>query len=424
MSRRNFILYYLLFLIILVSWNNPNALPPLPLRILYLIGLLYPVVKNRSEYAPIVLLTFIVISTASYAVSYMPVDGLFVTLIIITCLVIGRPRSAIGIKIPGYIYALFVLMLFIDGLLSSRQYGSLSFLIYILISRKYLNPNNDNLQHLIAFSLVIISVVLALEFIVMGNQFVIQINADGMDFDRKGWADPNYFGCEIGLGVMAALLELFTNNSLSKELKYILYASIALISFVIITTASRGAFLALSIATVIMIVFSKVKSSVKSMAVVAISFLAAFLLYTNVAALLIARFNTNVEEMGGRTDIWQIKLSTFMKTANPIEWLVGIGRDGGDNIGFFEGFHNDYAAFFVDYGILGVLLFLMMLANPFLKSSRSMRGIVLSLVSYVALVCFSLEPFTSGYLAYFYFYLLIWIVVQNNSVVYNEQKYE
>ena len=79
---RNTIIYYVFLLLILVTWTNVNSLPPLPQRLAYLIAVMVPLWKSKSFLAPLVLLTFVVISGSSYAVSYMPVDGLYISIVL------------------------------------------------------------------------------------------------------------------------------------------------------------------------------------------------------------------------------------------------------------------------------------------------------------------------------------------------------
>lgn len=93
------------------------------------------------------------------------------------------------------------------------------------------------------------------------------------------------------------------------------------------------------------------------------------------------------------------------------EKLFGIGYSKGFYLaipgGF--GFHNDYLAFLVDYGVVGLILFFCIVAYPLklVANSPSKRPIVISLLAFILICSMTLEPFTYGRLTYWYFYMLI-----------------
>ena len=105
---RNTIIYYVFLLLILVTWTNVNSLPPLPQRLAYLIAVMVPLWKSKSFLAPLVLLTFVVISGSSYAVSYMPVDGLYIS-IVLALLYLNNKQNHSRLKLPHTFIILTIL---------------------------------------------------------------------------------------------------------------------------------------------------------------------------------------------------------------------------------------------------------------------------------------------------------------------------
>ena len=112
----------------------------------------------------------------------------------------------------------------------------------------------------------------------------------------------------------------------------------------------------------------------------------------------------------GRTLIWEAKMLGYM-SGDTYEKLFGIGYQGGFFLaipgGF--GFHNDYLAFLVDYGIVGTILFFCIIAYPLklVANNPAKRPIVISLLAFILICSMTLEPFTYGILTYWFFYMLI-----------------
>ena len=110
---RSTIIYYIFLLLILVTWTNVDSLPPLPLRLAYLTAIMGPLWKERSLSTPIVLFTFVVISGSSFAISYMPVDGLYISIVLLISYMLCRPNID-RIKFPSALIILTILSLFVD----------------------------------------------------------------------------------------------------------------------------------------------------------------------------------------------------------------------------------------------------------------------------------------------------------------------
>ena len=128
----------------------------------------------------------------------------------------------------------------------------------------------------------------------------------------------------------------------------------------------------------------------------------------------------------GRTVIWERRLTEFFQGSS-LRLLFGYGHDAAMTLGttpYRIGSHNDYVAFLVEYGLIGLASFLYMLAFPIIKILRKggLVGLyqVLTLSVYIAVGCLTLEPFTLGRIPFYMFYLYIILVANKyhkNSVV-------
>ena len=104
----------------------------------------------------------------------------------------------------------------------------------------------------------------------------------------------------------------------------------------------------------------------------------------------------------GRTDIWAIKLQSYCQLGF-LDQLLGIGYQNGMRLGFgyARGFHNDYIAFLVEYGILGLIAYIGFMISFLMKAKNFWT--VFSIVIYVVTTGATLEPISGGMLVYFCF---------------------
>ena len=412
--NRKLILYYLAMLLILISWNNPESLPPLILRLAFISALMIPLVYYRLKSSPFILLSFVVISAASYAVSYMPVDGLY--LLIASLILIGcKGYKADGLSIPNGFILLLILSFVIDLFFSDSLTISYNWLTIFFVSRYLVPKNNEKYIQFVAFSFAVISLVLSIQFVAVGDLFVRDVHTAMGDLDRKGWTDPNYFGSVIGIGILTSLIELlYYKNHLKLKVFYML--TIVLSSYTIATTASRGATVALVFSAVILLLFSKIKVKYKVSVFVLVFILLVVMYNFGMLDLLLLRFISDEGDLGGRGYIWETRLSHFVTDLNAFQWLFGIGTEKALTLGTERvlGFHNDYLSALVSYGFIGLLCLFNILLSPLKKSSRRNKPIVLSLISYIALCMGSIEPFTGGQWSCLYFYIFILMLSQIN----------
>lgn len=408
-----FVTYYLVLLVALVSWTNSESLPPMPLRLIFMGAVMLPVWMKKSDFLPEIFFTFVVISASSYAVSYMPVDGLYVLItLVFSVFVFGKKKSKC-IDVPISFKLLCILSLFVDILFSSGITSTLNWLSIIIVAEFFFSVKNSRQLGFLTFSFAIISLVLSLEFICVGDKFVTEVNTLDGTLDRKGWTDPNYFGAILGFGVFTSLVELIINKEIHKNIRYFYFVTIILSLYTIFGTASRGAIIALVCSSLILLFIAPLKISSR-LVIIAIGGIILFIMFQlHMLDLLILRFQSDEGDAGGRTEIWIPRINAFFNECNPMQWIFGIGTDNAMKLGTnqFIGFHNDYLSVLVKYGFIGFISLLSLLISPIIYC-RKHKGIVFAGIIYLGLCMCSIEPFTGGQWGCLYFYLYILVLSQ------------
>lgn len=410
---RKTIAYYLILLLVLVTWTDSKNLPPMPLRVIFMCAVILPLLIRKSMLLPDVFFTFVVISASSFAVSYMPVDGLYVLITMLFSITVLGRRNGIHLKIPMCFKMLCLLSIFMDIFFSSDLAFALNWLAIIVVAESFFLVNDSLQLRLLAFSFAVISLVLSLEFIFVGSRFIIDVNTLDGTLERKGWTDPNYFGSILGFGIFTSIVELITKKNDSKKIRYFYLLTVLVSLYTLFGTASRGAVVALICSSLILLFVCPLKKSYR-LGVILTSFLILFVMFKlNMLDLLILRFQSDAGDAGGRTEIWIPRMNAFFNECSPIQWMFGLGTDAAMRLGTnqFIGFHNDYLSVLVKYGFVGLFCLLGLLLKPVLSSSIN-KGIVAAGIVYMSLCMFSIEPFTGGQWGCLYFYLYIILLSQ------------
>lgn len=408
------LVYYVILMIVLVSWTNVDNLPPFFLRLLFLMAVVLPLWFRRSRLFVQIFLTFIVTSASSYAVSYMPVDGFYILLTIIMSIFIMSLKRVESLSVPSGFIILCLLSAIVDVGYSQTITVSYHWLAIILIAAYMLKRNDTPQLNYIVLSLSVVALILSLEFMIVGNRFINDVSTVAGDIDRKGWFDPNYFGAILGINIIASLIELIINNSISRKLKCFYILGILFSLYTLFSTASRGVSLALGCSTFILFLSAPIKWKNKVWILaggVAVIFV---MYYCHVLDLLILRFISDAGDAGGRTEIWSIRISAFFSECNVFQWLFGIGTNNALRLGTGRvlGFHNDFLSVLVRYGFVGLLSLTGLLISPIIHAPKRKKCIVFSAVLFMAICMNTIEPFTSGQWGTLYFYLYILMLSQ------------
>lgn len=416
-------IYYLILMIILVSWTDISNLPPFYLRLPFLIAVVLPLWFNRSRFFVQIFFSFVVISSSSYAISYMPVDGLYILITVILSIFIISQKRIEPLSIPHGFVILCIYSAIVDIYYSQTINTSYHWLSTILIAACLLKRNDLQQLQSIVLSLAVVSLILSIEFMIVGDRFVGNVSTIAGEIDRKGWSDPNYFGAILGMGVISSLIEVFTNHTISKKLRYFYVISIVLSLYTLFSTASRGAFIALMCSVFILFIHAPVTWKNK-MWTITVGLMALLVMYySHVLDLLILRFMSDAGDAGGRTEIWITRISTFFSECNIFQWFFGIGSTNSLRLGTegILGFHNDFLSVLISYGLVGLFSLFNLLIFPIIKASKKQKWITLTATIYLVLCMSTIEPFTSGQWGTLYFYLYILMLSQvNHEYAYNK----
>lgn len=430
MKKQTFIyIYYALLIVVLASRINAASDPPMLMRLAFIGAVIAPVLAIKEVCYPAIITLFYVISLNGFAYSYMPYNlWLYVTITLLILffywkrvslqIKINTPIPKIILAIPFYI---FLIDLIHVGGPNSSGFIHDNLFCFILLSFFLLliEGNEENALSQVPLCFSIITVVLCLAFLTNREQYILQSFGD---IDRTGWTDPNYFGTVIGMGSICGLIKLFDKDDRRKLRlveKFIYYLAIIISVPVLLLNASRGAVLAVVSGFLILFVFSKASFYYKVI-VVSIGAVALLYLYSNAYFdLLLLRVENDDGYGSERTLIWASKLNAY-SNGSFLELIFGYGTDGGLLMGWngkAKGFHNDFVGYLVDYGIVGLTMFLYMLYYPIKKtpSNSSKKPAVIVLIVYIVTCIMTLEPFVMGVLAYFVLYMYALLLAQNEN---------
>ena len=386
--------------LILISWHNPFATPPELLRILYLLALLGPLTIKQPKLLAIIIPAFYAISNYSCFISYMP-NQVFIYL--------AFPILALFLHSYGktdktsIIFLVFFIITAANNFVNSMKFESISSCCLLVFLWFKFVPNSVNsYAHIFSYAFAIMSLTLSIIFIVGGSAFQMDFGAGG--FERTEWMDPNYFGCIVGIGIMASMIEILYNRILKIPERILFLLTIGISFYVLILNGSRGALLATGMSLILLLIGNGQNISKKLLIICGFSIFIYMLYMSGTFDFLLYRIELDSGKGGsGRTYIWQTKMMAFSNQLSVLEQLFGIGYKNGMALGFgfSRGFHNDYIAILVEYGVFGLMVFIGMLLSPLRKSNN--KVIVLSIIVYVAMASSTLEPISGGMIVYFGF---------------------
>lgn len=414
------IVYYLLLVLLFMSWTDINTVPNGFVRLVFLGAVLFPAYLFENKLIPAVMTLFLGASTHGFTSSYMPAMIYTYTAILPVGLVFFSPdgiRSKVGVIM---ICVCFLLYVTIVNLISSFEFQDISqALIIALCILCYVDNRNEKYLHLMSCSFMIAAIMLSYSLLSWGatiNALVIYGE------DGSGFHDVNYSSCVVSLGCIAALVELF-KNSKNKLVVVVSIATLAVSVLALALNASRASLLSIVISFAILILTSKTRKTYKIL-IVAFVVVGIWYLYMNdYFELLMKRIEMDDEGGTGRTEIWSIKLNAFFNESNILQMLFGWGYSGGRGLALSSlktiGFHNDFLAFLVEYGLVGGLLFLCFYFYPLWQAFKKHNNFLLvnAICGGFFIICFTLEPLAAGRLPYYFFwiYMFWWASIETPS---------
>lgn len=398
--------YYFFLLVVLCTWFSSTAPPPMPLRILFLAALVVPAFYKFTNIFVPVISCFTALATYGFSLSYMPTEKSIYLFIVVVLLLFNVHRLRYFQRPPILLVFLCVYVFIID-LFTSGRVEEVFFCLLIIILSFYFVSLNGLERNIYIIAFIVVTLILSLYFFTYGQSSAVEVTETG----RRYWRDPNYMGNVCGMGVVLAYIFIVNRLASSMLLKRLCFITVGVGMLMLVMNASRGAFLSMAVVIVVATLFSKVNLKTKISMVVFI--VSAVLIMYSLGAFDVLNERIQNEDDGtgnGRTIIWEAKMLGYLNLSL-FEKIFGIGYKGGFDLAMpgGYGFHNDYLAFLVDYGLIGLILFVSLLFYPIKLAwyDSSKRVNVVSLILFLIICCFTLEPFTIGYLTYWFFYMFI-----------------
>lgn len=412
--------YCIILLIIIVTWTNQTAAPPAPIRLIYLIAVMIIPFFSKVIFLPAAFSCLLIVSKNGFAYSYLPQGdynySIALFFVFIALLAVSKTTKISTNRIPRIIVILLFYVLFVD-FINNGTLEHLSHCLFITLML-FLISNSESNKGTYYEDIKIIAVLYSLSALALyyfyfrfGYLFTIEYKNIGME--AVGWTDPNYFSSTIGIMVLISFVVLSSRikTTIVEKILFIFTSVVGL--FIMVNCASRGAVLAIAISSSVLLFFSKMKWGHKVFIILLLTIFIVILFNNNFFYLLQSRIEADDNSGSGRVDIWRMKLESFSQENNLFYYLFGMGATkglflGGSSINYHS-FHNDYVAYLVCYGGLGLMLFIMFLLSPIKKISKnsSFRPAVIASVLYLAICGLTLNPLSEGYVAFFCFYFFI-----------------
>lgn len=410
------LIYYGVLLFAIIMMDNLES-PGMVLRILYLLSFTLPIILILPQYFPAMLIAYMSVGTNHFAFTYFPYDMNYYPILASLGLIMVR-KKVLKSKPPQFLIIFSILIIVVD-LLTNYCLESVfySFLTLVLLSC-YLNEYSNRQK--IFFMNMLCVMALAISYIYIANykDFLVIYSRIDSGVERGGWSDPNYLGCTVGMGVIAALVLLMNKTRVHFYYRMLGIVTICVSVIAMVLIASRGALLSLSLGIAYLVLMSKTNKKTKMGVIVCLVGFVIYLMNSSYIKLLQYRLSNESDDGGnGRFEIWQFKLDAFFNEGSILNYLFGYGYNGALYLGGrgYWAIHNDFVALLCDYGLVGLFLFLYMLYYPIKIASNENKVTVIALLLYLVLCCCSLEPFSAGRLPFYGFYLFILCIAKSKS---------
>ena len=394
------ILYYFLLIGMIFIVLRPNESIPFFIRNVLMIMALLPALFS-SRHLPFFMTCLVSISMYAFSPIFPTMPVFYLAIIL--------PFSFYGLwNTPNLkAFGIFFLFLILDIGFDDFPDHILWWLIAILLA-DFVKDKNDIYNLMMAF--ILTSFVLSLLFLMYKNYFVVNYALGrGENYERSFWVNANIFGAVISAGCVMAIGYLTQIIQAPRRRLPIAISIMTIILSVpvLVINASRGALVAFVIPSIIMLLKSKIKFSIKVAFVgTMVFFLCVMFFSSNIFDLLLVRMQEDsFASGGGRSIIWKYKLSAFLNSFDVFSYLFGIGHRECIRLVWNISTHNDFVTAFIAYGLVGLILVSLIMLYPLFKVPKKSKIVVLCLTTYMVIECFALEPVFRGYLFFLMFYI-------------------
>lgn len=397
-------IYYIILTFILLSWNSIDQTPPTGKRMIFLIAFIVPLFKFKDLF-PALLVSFTFIqSNMITPMGYFPNKPIFILSICIIMLGIYKKKERRillqHIKSSKFLIFFILYTLLINLFNLNTNINGVISLLFILVFSSYFINYSTVKNFLAIFPLACITS--SLYFLSNMSTALIETSSGA---ERAFFNDPNMTALNIGFGIIISFVYIIQEFSLFNNKKlFIIHSVNIILSFVcIMTIASRGAFIALSLSLILLYLTSKINRSNKFF-IFLVGILVLFIAYKlGIFNTIIARLTEDdVTSGNGRVDIWKVGFSRFLQLD-----ILTILLGGGDFYALevckkailgYSGLlspHNQFLWYIFDYGFIGGLLFIIYLMSLLYNSIKANNRIYILLI-YSMIGFMTLPPISSS----------------------------
>ena len=415
-KERLIYLYYLVLTLILVSWTDASSSPSMIVRLAFMTATFVPAFKFRNSWLPAVFTCFLSICQYGISYSYLPDTISVYMYLVIIMYVLYRNKVQMAL-FPKSLIILAAYVLAVDLIADTTIYHIFYALVITCLIVNLFDKDYVDASSKLSTAYIIVTMVLCYYFVFFRDTFAISYNYDS-GLERVSWTDPNYLGCVIGMGAMCCGEKLI-DEELKKYHRLLLFLIFGTAVTIMVMNASRGALLALALGVSVLLYKANIKYYYKVFIVIS-TFVFIVYLYNNSYFDLLEYRIQNDETGSGRSTIWANRLHAFF-SGNLFHQIFGYGRNATMTLGTNThiGCHSDYVAFLVEYGYIGICLFLNTLLYPVRKalSDKKRFPMVLAFTVYLAACCLTLEPLTLGRIPYYMFFVLILLLTNKSNPI-------
>ena len=357
--------------------------------------------------------SYIAVSTTSTFVAYLGMNGIMLTLALVGIFAYYLITNNMKVHImPGYnLLAIFALLMLLSNLVVSNKTEYNDYYIPICLTYLILPLLVKSEQTIFVSRL---AYVLAGAWLAIG--IVPHLLAEGDIYQSVVQVDRNYQSCFLVICILQTLVFLTSEwKRRSVVFRIVLIVILVFDAYIMLTSASRGAFIALAIGVLLYCVFnfSDFKKVVVFFVIISFAVYVAFNL--GVFDKLLERFALEDASSGnGRYDVWKLYLDGIFNS-NAFNFLFGHGLTGQTTFG--KAAHNLFISIFYSFGFVAFLLIILLVAwciSIFIKAKHKEELVVFIPILFE---CLSLEPYYRLEFAIYFSLVVASAIFYNNTLV-------
>ena len=390
--------HYIILLAILVSWVNIDMVsPPMSIRILYTILFFAPLLFYSQAIPALVTVFFTVRVNSVAPFGYLPTESLLYLIFLIIAGIFTRNQNSLfkdenridRIWIAFILYSTVVTLINLSDKFAFFKYTLIISLLYYFVKSKF------SLSLYFA-SFIVYSLILSIYSYFFSITFeLVQYNSFFEEISRSYWTDPNYLGATIGIGTVLSFVYI---SRLYRPFNSVYMDILSVFTFVaslytLLQLSSRGALISTAIACILALFMSKVSFLKKTFVTILLLFAAFVFFKMGFFDAILMRISDD-SGGSGRMIIWYTGLMNYLDQnifaivlGGGSDWSLVLCRKG--PLDWSP--HNNFLQILFDYGIVGLIMFLIILYRLIAYSKYKRMSFICIL--YTVLTCMTVCPF-------------------------------